>query len=185
MKGVLFSIVEDAITAEHGAETWDRLVTSSGVDGAYTSLGDYPDDEFYRLIKVGADDLGVSERELTRHLGHSALLALGARYPGFFEPHTRALDFVLTINDVIHPEVRKLHREADPPQFDFSLTADGDLVVEYHSRRRLCALAEGMLRGAGTYYGDDVVVGHDLCREEGDSRCVLRCRFTQSEQAAS
>ena len=130
MKGVLFSIVEDAISAEHGAETWDKLVTSAGVDGAYTSLGDYPDNEFYRLIEAGARELGISERELTRHLGHSALLALGARYPGFFAPHTRALDFVLTINDVIHPEVRKLHRKSDPPEFDFTLTADGDLLVE-------------------------------------------------------
>lgn len=183
MKGVLFSIVEDAITAEHGAATWDRLVTTAGVDGAYTSLGDYPDEEFYRLIEVGARELGLSGRDLTRHLGHSALLALGQRYPAFFAPHTRALDFILTINDVIHPEVRKLHRQADPPSFVFTMTPEGHLLVEYDSKRHLCALAEGMIRGAGTYYGDAVVVAHALCREQGDDTCLLRCCFTPGPPA--
>ena len=183
MKGVLFSIVEDAITAEHGAEAWDALLTKADVDGGYTSLGDYPDDEFYRLIAVGAELLDVPPRDLTRHLGHSALLALGDRYPDFFSPHARAIDFVLTINDVIHPEVRKLHREADPPEFDFTVGEDGELTVAYHSRRRLCALAEGMIRGAATYYGDRVVVEHETCRDAGDDTCVLRCRFAPGDQA--
>ena len=32
------------------------------------------------------------------------------RYPEFFEPHETTLEFLLTLNEMIHPEVRKLSR---------------------------------------------------------------------------
>ena len=44
MKGVLFNVVEDVVTEALSAEAWDDVVDDSGVDGAYTSLGTYPDE---------------------------------------------------------------------------------------------------------------------------------------------
>ena len=43
------------------------------------------------------------------------------RYPQFFEPHDCTRSFVLTLNDIIHPEVRKLYPGADVPEFDFGI----------------------------------------------------------------
>lgn len=180
MKGVIFNIIEQAIVAEHGDEVWDALLDDAGVDGSYTALGDYPDDELFRLVAAGSAALGVAERELIRHLGRTSLLALSKRYPQFFTPHGEALSFVLTINDVIHPEVRKLHRAATPPWFDFEMTAQGGLRVGYHSARRLCDLAEGMLIGAADYYDESVTIRHDSCRRDGDDSCVLHCHFSGS-----
>lgn len=180
MKGVIFTIVEQAIIAEHGDAVWDSLLNEAGVDGAYTALGDYPDEELFRLVAAGSSALGVGERELIRWLGQASLLDLADRYPQFFTPHTTALDFVLTINDVIHPEVRKLHRAADPPRFDFEVTPEGDLLVGYHSARQLCDLAEGMLGGAAVYYGERATIRHDSCLRDGDDACVLHCRFSGS-----
>ncbi len=185
MKGVIFNIVERAITAEHGEATWDALLDAADVDGAYTALGDYPDDELYRLVAAGSAALGVPDRALTRQLGHASLLTLSERYPQFFAPHTKTLDFVLTLNDVIHPEVRKLHRAADPPWFDFETTPEGDLIVGYHSSRRLCDLAEGMLGGAASYFGEQATIKHDSCLRDGDTACVLRCRFSPSPSQTS
>lgn len=180
MKGVIFNVVEQAIIAEHGDAVWDSLLDDAGVDGAYTALGDYPDDELYRLVAAGSRALGVGERELTRRLGQAAILALSDRYPQFFTPHSNALDFVLTINDVIHPEVRKLHSTAEPPRFDFEVTPEGGLLVGYHSARRLCDLAEGMLGGAAVYYGEQATIRHDSCLRDGGDVCVLHCRFSGS-----
>lgn len=180
MKGVIFNVVEQAITVEHGYGVWDSMLKDAGVDGAYTALGDYPVDDLHRLVAAGSGALGVAERELLRRLGQGSLLALSDRYPQFFTPHSCALDFVLTINDVIHPEVRKLHRTADPPRFDFEMTQEGGLLVSYHSARRLCDLAEGMLGGAALYYGERATIRHDSCLRDGDDACVLHCRFSGS-----
>ncbi|MGZ6752115.1 MAG: heme NO-binding domain-containing protein [Nocardioides sp.] len=116
-----------------------------------------------------------------RHLGRAALAGLAERYPHFFAPHTAVRPFLLTLNDVIHPEVRKLHADAEPPEFWFD---DGDggpsgstLLVHYRSTRRLCALADGMIQGAARHYGQEAVVEHRACVLEGDDHCVLHTTF--------
>ena len=177
MKGIIFNVVEDAMSAEHGDWTWDRLLRTAELPGGYTSLGDYPDGELHQLIAVGSRELGVSEPELTRWFGRAALLNLAVRYPGFFTPHQRTRDFLLTLNDVIHAEVRKVHRNANPPTFDFEPVGDRSLTVTYHSTRGLCLLAEGMIDGAASHFGERAQITQDRCTTDGASSCRLVCEF--------
>ncbi|WP_372729303.1 heme NO-binding domain-containing protein [Nocardioides sp.] len=178
MKGIIFNVVEEAVTVEHGESMWDALLTRTGLDGSYTSLGDYPDADLHALIRTGAEMLDVTEADLTRRLGHASLISLAGRYPGFFTPHRRTRDFVLRLNDVIHPEVRKLHRNADPPVFDFEVLGENVLIVGYRSSRGLCALAEGMISGAATYFGESCHIHHDRCTRDGSPSCRLVCTFS-------
>lgn len=178
MKGIIFNMVEDAVVAEHGEVVWDKLLAEAGVDGAYTALGDYPDAELVALVHAGSAALGVDTGDLTRHLGHAALLGLAERYPQFFAPHASVRPFLLTLNDVIHAEVRKLHPEAQPPDFWFDDSDPDTLVVHYRSRRRLCALAEGMIAGAATHYGQRAHIVQTACLLDGAEHCVLETSFT-------
>ncbi len=41
MKGMIFNLLEEVVTAEYGEDTWDVLLDRSGAGGAYTSLGSY------------------------------------------------------------------------------------------------------------------------------------------------
>ena len=50
MKGIIFNLLEEVVTQEHGEEAWEDLLDRSGVEGAYTSLGSYPDQEFLALL---------------------------------------------------------------------------------------------------------------------------------------
>ena len=45
MKGVVFNLLEEAVLREFGPDTWDELLDEANVRGAYTSLGNYSDDE--------------------------------------------------------------------------------------------------------------------------------------------
>ncbi len=173
MKGIIFNLVEETVVADHGEDAWESLLESAGVEGAYTALGQYPDEELSLLITAGAAALGVSAGDLTRRLGRSALLGLARRYPRFFEGHQTTRPFLMTLNDVIHPEVRKLHVDADPPDFVFRDEDPSTLVMEYRSHRQLCALAEGMIVGAGVHFGEVVTVEHDGCMLDGAAHCTL------------
>lgn len=176
MKGIIFNLVEDAIVHAHGEETWDKLLERSGVEGAYTSLGNYPDSQLTALIEAGADMLGVPPDDLTRALGEQATLGLAQQYPHFFTPHENAKSFVLTLNDIIHAEVRKIHTDAVPP--DFTFDEDGSvLLIHYFSRRGLCALAEGMLQGAATHFGDELTLEQTGCTHRGAPHCTIRATF--------
>lgn len=184
MKGILFNLVEDVVTEAHGEQVWDQLLTDAGLDGVYTSMGDYADEELYALVGAASAALALPADEVIRTLGRGAALGLSRQYPQFFTPYRRTVDFVVTLNDVIHPEVRKIHRDADPPEFVFSdVEADG-LRVEYRSRRGLCVLADGMLAGAAIYYGEQADVTHEQCTHRGDAVCVMLCRFGPAQVAA-
>src|SRR5690606_27411138 len=98
-------------------------------------------------------------------------------------PDTRA--FVLALNDIIHPEVRKLYPGADVPDFGFD-TRDPDVLrMTYRSARRLCAFAEGLIEGAARHYGEDVAVRQTACMHRGDSACVFELRFSLTETSAA
>jgi hypothetical protein len=177
MKGIVFNVLEEVVSEGYGADTWDALLTAAGCDGAYTSLGSYPDGEFMRLAASASDLLGMPSEELLRWFGRLALPRFAERYPALFAEHHSARPFVLTLNDIIHPEVRKLYPGAEVPDFEFDASSADRLVIRYRSSRKLCAFAVGLIQGAAAYYGERVTVEQPECMKQGAAECVLVCAF--------
>ncbi|RDU97807.1 heme NO-binding protein [Trinickia dinghuensis] len=177
MKGIVFNLLEELVCREHGEDTWDDLLDSTGLTGAYTSLGSYPDEEVTRLVAAAAERFALPPADVLRWAGRGAMPLLARKYPGFFAGHSTTRSFVLTLNDIIHPEVRKLYPGADTPEFDFDTRMPGELVMGYQSARRLCALAHGFIEGAADHYGERLEYRHVRCMHDGDSRCVSHLRF--------
>lgn len=177
MKGIVFNLLEEAVSTEFGDATWDRLLDDAGLDGAYTSLGSYDDAEVVRLVEVASIALQIPPQEVLRWFGRRAMPLLHARYPSFFASHRSTRSFLLTLNSLIHPEVRKLYPGATPPVFDFD-TGDSDtLVIGYNSARRLCALAEGFMHGAADHYRETAQIEQSACMHDGAGKCVFQVRF--------
>jgi hypothetical protein len=180
VKGIIFNVVEEVVTNRYGEDVWDSLLESAELDGSYTSLGSYPDEDLMRLVSAASEALSVPPDDVVRTLGEGAIPLLASRYPQFFDPHGSARPFLLTLNDIIHPEVRKLYPGAEVPDFDFSEAENGDLVIGYRSERRLCALAEGFIQGAATHYGERVATTQPRCMHRGDDKCLIQCSFRVS-----
>ena len=178
MKGIIFNLAEEVIVAAHGEDAWDGLLDASGLDGAYTSLGSYPDDDLVKLVQAGSEALGVPPDVVVRSIGEGAMPLLAERFPAFFEGHASCRTFLLTLNDIIHSEVRKLYPGALTPEFSFEAPQPDVVLVRYESPRRLCALAEGFILGAGRHYGERVDITQTSCMHRGDDHCRLRCTFS-------
>lgn len=177
MKGIVFNLLEQVVIREYGENTWDDLLSSAGLTGAYTSLGSYPDEHLGRLVGAASQALDVPAQDLIRWFGREALPALAQAYPAFFVPHTDTRSFLLTLNDIIHPEVRKLYPGADVPDFDFVLLPGGNLRMGYDSHRKLCAFAEGLIEGAAAHFEEVVAISQPHCLLLGDPRCDLEIAF--------
>ena len=177
MKGIVFNLLEEVVSREHGEDTWDRLLEAAGLDGAYTSLGSYPDEDLFALVAAASEALDVSPDGVVRWFGGGALPLLARSYPQFFEGHTSARELVLTLNDIIHPEVRKLYPGADVPVFDYDVSSDDVLAMGYSSPRKLCAFAEGLIEGAAAHYGETTEIEQPMCMNRGDAKCLLRISF--------
>jgi hypothetical protein len=185
MKGIIFNLLEEVVTAQLGDETWDALLAAAGVDGAYTSLGSYPDTDLLALVAAASSALGQPPDAIVRWFGVHAIPLLVEKYPALFERHDGTRAFLLTLNDIIHPEVKKLYPGADTPEFDVDATASDVLVLGYRSKRQLCALAEGMVEGAARHYGETVRMAHPTCMRRGDASCRLELAFEASVGVAA
>lgn len=173
MKGIIFNLLEDVVVDAYGDPAWDKALEAAGLDGVYTSLGNYDDTEITDLVSVFGTALSMSDDDVLRWFGQRAIPGMVARWPDFFAPHERTVSFLRSLNSVIHPEVRKLYAGAYCPHFDFTSPADGSLLIGYRSPRKLCGLAHGFILGAGDHYGETLAVRHQECRNEGSDRCLI------------
>ncbi|SRR6266545_1856948 len=183
MKGIIFNLLEEVVTHQFGDEAWEDLIDRAGVQGVYTSLGSYPDEELLALLQATPGLVGLPAADLIRWFGRASIPLLAERYPVFFDGHNSSRSFLRTLNDIIHPEVRKLYPGADVPVFDFDVGPDTDasddvVIVGYRSARRLCALAEGFIEGTADYFSERVRIEQPSCMHRGDERCALLCTFS-------
>ena len=177
MKGIVFNVLERVVVDEHGDDAWETLLDRAGLDGVWTSLGSYPDSDLLALVAAASEELDIEPDAVVTWFGAKAMPHFAARYPQLFESHRNARSFVMTLNSIIHPEVRKLYPGATVPDFDFDSSSPDVLLMGYSSPRKLCSFAEGLLRGAAEHFGHRVTIDQPECMKRGDSRCLLAIRF--------
>ena len=179
MKGIVFNLLEEAVTSEFGANTWDDLLDAAGLEGAYTSLGSYSDEEVTKLVLAASEALKLPPADILRWFGRRAMPLLFQRYPVFFQGHTSTRSYLLTLNHIIHPEVQKLYPGAATPVFDFDASDAEVLTIAYRSQRKLCALAEGFMHGAADHYQESMHLEHPECMLDGAAQCVFKLKFSR------
>jgi hypothetical protein len=177
MKGIVLNLLEEVVRRQHGEAAWDAILDAAHLDGIYTTLGSYPDGDLGRLVAAASAALGVPPEAVVRWFGSQALPLFAERYPQLFAAHRTTRSFLLALNDIIHPEVRKLYPGADVPLFDYETSSDDVLVLGYRSVRKLCAFAQGLTEGAAAYYGETIRFEHLACMHNGDPRCVFHISF--------
>ncbi len=177
MKGIVFNLLEEVVCQEYGEVAWESVLESAGLDGSYTSLGNYPDEHLFKLVSAASAALGQPADAVVRSFGRKALPLLAKKYAVFFSAHQSTRPFLLTLNSIIHPEVRKLYPGAEVPDFDFDVSSPEVLVMGYRSQRKLCALAEGFIEGAASHFDEEVRIEHPECMHRGDPSCLLKLVF--------
>lgn len=172
MKGIIFNLFEDVVTESFGPAAWDGLLCATGTEGVYASLGSYPDSELLALVDATAAITGRSRQEVLRGFGEAVFPLFIARYPNFMSGARDARTFLLSLNTTIHSEVRKLYSGAGCPHFRFAI-APNRLRIGYGSPRRLCSLAEGMIQGVATHFGERIELSHPECMHKGAQSCRI------------
>jgi hypothetical protein len=174
MKGLIFNLLESAVVAEHGEDTWDELLDRAGLEGAWTSVGSYPHQDLLAVVAAAATQWNWSQDDVIRWFGRAAIPPLAAAYPTFFAAHASTFPFLRTLNDVHHLEVLKVYPDADLPVFAFDPSREERvLTMRYSSARALCTFGEGLIHGAGDYFGEALAVEQPRCVHRGDETCVL------------
>ncbi len=127
----------------------DDLIEASDLPsgGVYTSVGAYNHHELLYLAAALSDISGVRAPDLVRAFGAYLFKSLFASYPHFIKDADSTFEFLHSVEQYIHVEVRKLYPDAELPSFEFTSPSPDQLKVTYRSRRALGDLAHGMMEG--------------------------------------
>ncbi len=183
MKGIIFNLFEDFVVEKLGAEAYEEILASAGLQTTepFVGPGSYPDEDLFALVASAVKRMGVPTAEALRAFGRFCIPPLARRFPRFMTPHAHPKDFLLTVDAFHSTEVNKLFDGARCPRFHYETPTPDRLVMRYESERRMCALVEGLLDGVATYYGVPIEHAQTSCMLHGDPACVFDLTFAARE----
>lgn len=179
MKGLVFNITEKYITATHGEDVWFKSVKETGRDPLepFVGPGTYEDSELVAIIGACCTMVGQSIHRFLFELGRFSFKQLANRHPEFLAGYTHPKPFLLSVNDIIHVEVNKLYQHAYLPSFKYKNEASDELIIIYHSKRKLYDFMEGLIAGVSDYFNIGINTTKNIYEESGAEHCIYHMKF--------
>ncbi|WP_178862823.1 heme NO-binding domain-containing protein [Thiomicrorhabdus cannonii] len=160
MKGIVFSEFIELVEDKFGYEMADEIIEKSNLPsgGAYTSVGTYDHRELLELVTHLSQASGIAVEDLVKTFGEYLLERFVVGYPMFFENVASCFEFLDTIENKVHVEVKKLYPEAELPTFRSKIESDNRMLLTYQSKRPFSALAFGLIKGSATYFKENISI---------------------------
>ena len=147
----------------------------------YLPSGVYPDADAVALLEEIADSVGRPLGDVVLEFGEFLAPHLVNVADTLIEPGWRTLDLIEHTEAIIHTMVRAKNPGASPPVLEALRASPDELHVVYSSKRRLCILATGIVRGLATHYGERIVVEEPSCMHRGDAFCSFVIRHEHGD----
>lgn len=158
MKGIVFTefleMVEDRFSAQIVEQLIEQTDLASG--GIYTAVGTYNFQEMVALVSRLSDLVGIPVPDLLKTFGQFLLKRFTEKFPDFFKGISSIIEFLPTVESLVHLEVKKLYPDAELPTFSCEFSNSGQLVMIYRSARNLPDLAEGLILGCGEHFRESL-----------------------------
>jgi len=188
--GLIFFYIQkfaDSLSA-NASPTLSRAALRAEVverSARYLPAGTYPDAEAVGLLESIAAHLGEPlDRTLARFGEFLAPHLVKVAGP-LLDPAWRTLDVLEHTEQLIHAMVRTTQPGAEPPVLEAVRVGPAELHLVYSSRRRLCLLATGLVRGIARHFGEKVVIEEPGCMLRGDPFCSFVIRSIGRDTHAS
>ena len=147
-------MLEEFIVENYGEATFDEILDECTLKTKepFVGPGTYPDEDLMEIVIKASEKLGITPDQALFAYGKYIFPKLVAAVPKFVEPYDHPKDFLKTINDVIHIEVKKMYSHAYTPEFKYFDTEEDKLIIQYSSKRKLYALMGGLIEGVANYF---------------------------------
>lgn len=154
MKGLVFTEFMEMVENKFSANIVDDIIDASDLPsgGAYTAVGTYPHSEMVALVQNLSHQTGLPVPILVKTFGQYLFGRFISLYPVFFKNAQDAFDFLESIENHVHTEVRKLYPDAELPTFETIRNGDQALTMIYRSQHPFATLAEGLIEGCLEHY---------------------------------
>jgi hypothetical protein len=130
------------------------------------------------ILRVTTNKLGIQTATILRLIGQYTFGQLANRYPNFVEPYDDAKKFLMTVDGIIHVEVRKLYQETQLPVFQYYDNAQDLLTITYYSKRKLYSFMEGLIEGVAQHFAVKIHQNHEIFEKDGEEFFNLNLKFS-------
>ncbi|MFD3003916.1 heme NO-binding domain-containing protein [Pontibacter toksunensis] len=178
MHGSIFVLLKRFVESLYGYSTWVNLLESAGIRHApYQMDGTYPTSEIAAIVGKASELMGVPPHQLMEKYGESLVPDLLLIYKKYMHPEWRTYDMLLNTEAAMHAAVRKEDSRANPPLLLVTKKGSRQLMVDYYSRRRMAAVAVGIIKGIARHYDESDKVEVTLLTPVGEERVQIRVDF--------
>lgn len=182
MHGMIHLQLQRFVEHHHGADAWRELAKRAGVqDEIYTPLQGYPDEHVVRLVKAASEMTGTDAQVLLHAFGEFLVPTYLGVYGRFLRSSWRTLELLENTEATIHRVVRVRQPGAEPPFLRVARDSIDQVTITYTSRRRLCAVARGIVSGVAKHFGEAIELSELQCMLKGDSRCSIEVRHAGAQ----
>ncbi|MFG0604969.1 heme NO-binding domain-containing protein [Vibrio mimicus] len=178
MQGIIYTVLSDMVIEKFGVLFWDEMLQelNPSSHGVYTTGQQYNDDELLSMVAYLSEKAQIPVPDLVRAYGEYLFTHLFNSLPENYPHKSDLKTFLLSVDKVIHKEVKRLYPGAYLPQFENKVT-ENTLTMNYYSKRKLCAAAEGLILGAAKRFNQPVKVSQPTCMHCGAEHCEIVVEF--------
>jgi predicted hydrocarbon binding protein len=178
MHGAIFVELQKYVSTKLGEEAWPTLLSEAGLAGkAYEALEVYPDEDALALVTTASKITGTPAGDILTDFGEFIVPDLLEMFWSLVDPAWKTLDFLAATEETIHKVVRLKSPGATPPKLRATRNGANEVVIEYDSDRKMCALAKGLIRGVAKHYEETVAVSESQCMGEGAAACKISVKL--------
>lgn len=169
MKGIVFTELLDMIEDKFSYDMVDQLLLETDLPsgGTYTSIGTYDHTEMVNLVLKLSEKTGIPAADLLYAYGRHLFRVFSKNYAHFFAGASSGFDFLGSIHDYIHVEVRKLYPDAQLPHFDIVRESERSMRMIYSSDRKMSTLALGLIDECMVHFNEKVTVTSTFLTDDG------------------
>lgn len=179
MQGIIFNALEEFVLENADMETWNSIIDDNDLSsgGAYTSGVTYDDAEIVALATTLCEKLNLPLSDGLKVFGEFLFSFLLNRGPVELKAYDTPQLLLQDLEDVIHKDVKRIHPEAYTPFFEYVASGENEGELTYRSKRKLCAVAEGLIQGLAKHFSKEATLTHTQCMHNDHDECKWNVTF--------
>lgn len=169
MKGIVFTEFLTLVEEKFGLEMVDQIIENAELPsgGSYTAVGTYDFAEMLSLVTNLSNYSGLDTDTLLLTYGEHFFHVIENSYQGMLDMYSDPIEFLASIENHIHVEVRKIYPDAELPTFEVLEKTEDTLVTLYKSGRALHSFGQGLMNGSLAYFNTEAEIIKELIKEDG------------------
>ena len=181
MHGSIFVLLRRFVENTNDHSTWIKLLVEAGVDHtAYQMQEMYPTHEIFAIVGSLAESTGQSTFDLMEQFGEFIVPDLMLIYSKYLRPEWRTYEMLLNTEEAMHGAVRREDSRIIPPKLLVTKRGERQLVIDYHSKRRMAGVAMGIIKGIAKYFDESKTVDIMQLTPVDAERVQIKVEFLQA-----